>query len=354
VQPTIAVYISGHGFGHCTRTAVLLEALLHRTQVRLRVVTSCPRWLWPPSLRRVTTQWRAQPCDVGAIQHDDLSIDHDATARALDAWHSGYQARLRREIDWLGAGADLVLGDVPPLAFDAAERAGVTAVALANFSWDWIYQEMGFSASAREASRAYNSTELLLELSPCAPMPAFGHRLSLGIVGAQAGENRRELRRELGLQEQQSLVLLAFRRPTDPSFLRLPPPCEQLRYLWPLGEVTRNDVIPAPQQLRFAQLLVAADAVVAKPGYGIIADSALCGTRLLYTRRTGFPEDEVLLEWLSQRHGCAMLAADSLSSGTWRAALERLLDGVPPPKENPNGAQLGAEAVAKILAASAN
>src|SRR5204863_361743 len=33
----------------------------------------------------------------------------------------------------------LVVGDIPPLAFAAAARAGVKALALGNFTWDWIY-----------------------------------------------------------------------------------------------------------------------------------------------------------------------------------------------------------------------
>ena len=37
-------------------------------------------------------------------------------------------------------GAGLVVGDVPPLAFAAAHAAGIPSIAIANFTWDWIYE----------------------------------------------------------------------------------------------------------------------------------------------------------------------------------------------------------------------
>ena len=49
-------------------------------------------------------------------------------------------------------GFDLVVGDVPPLAFEAAAEAGVDSVAVANFSWDWIYERMNFADAAVAAA----------------------------------------------------------------------------------------------------------------------------------------------------------------------------------------------------------
>lgn len=348
--PTIAVYVSGHGFGHSTRTGVLLDTLARRMEVRLRVVTPCPSWLWPQTLGRLTTEWRTEACDIGVVQHDDISVDREATRRALEVWRRDYAARLQRETAWLSEGVDLVLADVPPLAFAAAAAAGVPSVALANFSWDWIYQAMGFARSASQAASAYRSATLLLELTPCAPMPAFKRRLSVGIVGAHPQEQREILRRRIGIESDQVLVVLAFRRPNHHGFVRLPPTSPRLRYLWPLGDISREDVVSAPQGLRFSQLLAAADVVVAKPGYGIIADAALCATPMLYTERRGFPEDEVLLAWISKRPGYAALPPEDLARGSWQEAIEDLLRAEPPLRVHVNGAIVAAEALVEILA----
>jgi len=34
----------------------------------------------------------------------------------------------------------LIVSDIAPMAFDVAQKLGVPGVAIANFSWDWIYE----------------------------------------------------------------------------------------------------------------------------------------------------------------------------------------------------------------------
>src|SRR6202035_923270 len=48
--------------------------------------------------------------------------------------HVGAEAAYLREL-----GAALVISDIPPLAIAAADQAGIPSIAVANFTWDWIY-----------------------------------------------------------------------------------------------------------------------------------------------------------------------------------------------------------------------
>src|ERR1043166_5508339 len=134
----IAVYVSGHGFGHSTRVVCVLDALRGLDQGQpLAVVTSAPRALYQ---RLQPLAFRDDECDVGLAQQGALLIDRRGTGERWRAVPSDWGARVAREADWLQSfGAGLVLGDIPPLAFEAAARAGVPSVGLANFSWDWIY-----------------------------------------------------------------------------------------------------------------------------------------------------------------------------------------------------------------------
>ena len=34
----------------------------------------------------------------------------------------------------------MIVGDIPPLAFEVAARLGVPSLAISNFTWDWIYE----------------------------------------------------------------------------------------------------------------------------------------------------------------------------------------------------------------------
>ena len=76
MSPTVALYVSGHGFGHAVRAAEVASALLARG-VHVLVRTDAPAWLFPAGVEYVP----GAPVDVGVVQHDGLELDIDATRR---------------------------------------------------------------------------------------------------------------------------------------------------------------------------------------------------------------------------------------------------------------------------------
>src|SRR5262245_59695569 len=152
----LAVYISGHGFGHATRVGEVLRALRERQpHLPLTVVTSAPRELLARSIPG-PFELRTVACDVGLVQKDALVIDEAATADRCRAFAEGWDALVAGESARLrAAGVRVVLGDIPPLAFVAAARAELPSLGLANFSWDWIYGHLAArQPSLREAAAA--------------------------------------------------------------------------------------------------------------------------------------------------------------------------------------------------------
>jgi L-arabinokinase len=327
----IAVFLTGHGFGHVTRTANILEALCRRHPVSLLVTTSAPRWLWPAPLRAHTTEWIDEPCDTGVVQVDDLLVDHAATRRAVEAWEAGREAYLDRMARRLARrGVRLVVGDVPPLAFDVAHTLALPSVAIANFSWDWIYDELGLPLAAESARRAYRKAGLLLELTPAAPMSAFAHRVAIGTAGRDARARRPHARDALGVAPTERLVLLAFRGATLSS-IALPPARDGWRFIatTPAAE-RRGDIAAIPAGVDFLDALAASDVVVAKTGYGILADCAATGRPLLWVSREGFPEDRVLEAWLATQTWARHVDRAALAAGTWAEQLLAVVSAPPP------------------------
>jgi hypothetical protein len=288
--------------------------------------------------------WDERPCDIGVVQTDDLTVDHGATAASLDRWSTVYPAQVSEQASRLReSGADLVIGDVPPLAFAAAAAAGVPSIAFANFSWDWIYEHMGLSDAASDAALDYAAADTLIALTPCAPMPAFGRVTQVGLVGRASALDPSSARQQLGPRAAgcDKLVLIAFRSEAG-SLIELPAPQDGIVYCCVAGSEApgwseRRDVEILPAGATFIDALAAADVAVAKPGYGIIADAGRTGTRLLYTPRSGFPEDPVLLSWLQRQPGTRQISSDSLLRGDWTAELAGLLDE-PAPKPVGTGA----------------
>ena len=148
---TLVFYTSGHGLGHAARDLELLATVLRRrpdTRVVLR--TAAARWIFElDPLPGV--ELAAVDVDTGIAQIDSLTLDEGETAKRAGAFYADFDARTDREAAVLrDLGAAVVVGDIPPLAFSAAWRAGISSVAIGNFTWDWIYAGYGdlFSRAA--------------------------------------------------------------------------------------------------------------------------------------------------------------------------------------------------------------
>jgi hypothetical protein len=103
--------------------------------------------------------------------------------------------------------------------------------------------------------------------------------------------------------------------------------------------------------LRYEDLVRAADAVVTKPGYGIIAECAANDTALLYTSRGQFAEYDVLVSAMPRFLRCRFMGHDDLYAGRWLTHLEALR-GQPAPPERPrtDGAGVAAAAILAMAA----
>lgn len=327
----ISAYISGHGYGHLVRSGELFSELASRQALTLEVVTDGPWKLWPRELRPISS-WREQPCDVGVVQKGEFSVDRQATFERLRRWRHRYRDLVEAEAARLRSHADVVFGDLPPLAFDAAALAQIPSVGMANFSWDWIYEQMGFFEDANAAARAYACADMLIELSPGAPMRAFAHRVDGGLLGRRASASRAALGQAVGAKPSQAVILVSLRSSWTRSF-SFPATGDEVLYLFDGEHADHPCARMVPDGWRYVDVVGASDAVVTKPGYGIIGDCSANGVRMLYALPDGFPEHRVLHAWLRKRPGCSEISAQQLETGRWREDLYALLEASPPAPE---------------------
>lgn len=347
----IVAYVSGHGFGHSTRVGEVLRCV-HALEPRvpLTVVTSAPEFLYREALAEAFT-FRALACDVGLVQRGALEIDEAATVTAWRTFARDWEPLVAAEALWLRqVDARVVLGDVPPLAFAAAARAGVASVGLANFSWDWIYRHLArrqpaFHEVAVACAAAYATCDLLLRLPFAGDLSAFPRVEDVGLVARRPRHERAEARRRLGLAgEMRPLVLLSFGGFGLPDFdAAALAPLDAYRFVVsaPCGahppHVTLVDAARlAAHGLAYADLVGACDAVVTKPGYGIVSDAVGAGARLVYTERGDFPEYDVLVAEMPRYLACAPLDNGRLRAGLLGDALAAVLaqpQPVPPPQD---------------------
>jgi len=356
---TIAAYVSGHGFGHAVRVAEILGCVLRRspaTEVHVR--TSAPARLFPRAPGRLFVHHVST--DVGMVQPHGLKIDFEATLVQLDGLDRHWDRRSAEEAAWLKAiGARIVLGDIPPLAFDAAERAAVPALALGNFSWDWVYgsyaeRDRRFLRHAERAASGYRKALRLLRLPFHPETSSFASIVDLPIVARRFEWSRAEARHLLGLPADRAVVLIGFGGLGYTGIdVRAIGEMAEILFLTTerYADAAPNLVERASKDLDYALLLAACDAVLTKPGYGIVASSLVNGLRLLCVKREDFPESSILLRALAAHGTAECISSDDLSRGRFRAPLEALLSRpVPAARIDAGGAERAAGLLDEELA----
>lgn len=359
----IVCYVSSHGFGHATRAAEVLRALREADpRLPLSIVAAAPEWLFRSAIAGEFS-YRQVATDVGLSQRDALAIDLPGTLAAWRGWQAGREAWIETEARFLrDVGARLVLADVPPRAFAAAARAAVPAFGLANFTWDWIYRhyaatEPAFGALADACVADYAHAEALLELPFTCDNRAFARREPIPLIARRPGLTREQARRRLGLGPE-PVVLLSFGGVGLRAFdLRRLGELRDVRFLtageWPDLPANGRAIPHAELDAAgcgYEGLVAASDAVVSKPGYGIVTDAIAAGTRLLYADRGDFPEYPVLVGLMGKWLTCAHVRSERLRAGDVEAELRALLARpvVPPPPLD--GARVAANRLLAALA----
>ncbi len=358
----IVFYVSGHGFGHTSRTIEVIHAVLRaRPDAHIVVKTSAPHRLFARSLDCELVELQ---CDAGMVQVDSLNINTAESIRRAAEFQARLPSLIAAEAAYLRkSGARIVVSDIPPLAIAAAHAAGISSVAIANFTWDWIYEgyrDDAASAVARDMRRLYSTAAIALRLPMAGGFAGLESvTRDIPFVARRSSRTQDEVRGALGLPPRAAgtpLVLMSFGgygvagldaaaladlkdytiATTDsPSRNNIITPSAGLLY------ISEQQVYDSG--LRYEDLVRGADVVVTKPGYGIISEAIANDTALLYTSRGHFVEYDVLVREMPRYLRARFIAQDDLLNGNWKEALEQLLSQSAPPEEPPlNGADVAA------------
>ncbi|MEP7119125.1 MAG: hypothetical protein ABI880_16175 [Acidobacteriota bacterium] len=359
----IVYYVSGHGFGHASRSIEVINALLAAEPTRpVQVRTAAPRWLFDLTVRGPFA-YDPVDTDPGVVQVDSLSLDAAETIRRADLYAHALPALAAREAEGLRAlDAAFVVADIPPLALEAARLAGVPAMAIGNFTWDWIFRDYpGGAAAADVLGEVYRRAGRAFRLPLCGGFATIPEVVDLPFIARRATHAPADTRARLGLPEGR-LALVSFggygvsgidldalSRTTGWTLVvSASVPFGPGRV--PLAQATSRGALhpldePAMYALglRYEDVVAAVDVVVTKPGYGIISECLANDTALLYTDRGHFIEYGVLVREMPRFVRSAYLAQGELLRGEWQHALDALA-ATPPAPERPavNGAAVAA------------
>ncbi len=352
----LAFFISPHGYGHAARACAVMEALLQRRpQTRFRIFTTVPPAFFAASLPAGTFTYHRLKSDVGLVQKSPLEEDVPATRRALARLYPPSPARLDALAKSL-RGCEAVLCDISPLGIAAAHRAGLPAILVENFTWDWIYRHYGNPSPLTDYAQIlepiFGQAEVHIQTRPlCAPHPAAD--ATLPPIARRPQKSRRETRLALGVPAEALLLLLSLgeRLPAAPvrELLRRYP---RLHVLLPGGE----RLPPAPrlytpprERCYHPNLVAAADFILAKAGYSTVAEAYRAGLPFAYLSRPKFPESRVLAEFIETHLGGFTIPAEDWAAHTWPRLLGDLLAMPRREPQFPNGAEGAAEVIERVV-----
>ncbi|MEL7449255.1 MAG: hypothetical protein AAFN78_08605 [Pseudomonadota bacterium] len=323
--------ISGHGFGHLSQTAAVLDALGEMADVDLVVRTTHPQAVVSQFM---ATQHRMAPPppDATMVMTGPSRVDVPATLAAYAALHSDLDAVVAVESERLAALApDVVLANVPYTSLLAASAANVPSVGYCSLNWYDILS--GYCADWPDAQpildairRAYQAATVFLRPMPAMPMAWLPRAMSVGPVARRAASTARPAM--LPTDDDKALVLLSLGGIRSDLSLDSVPALPGVHWIIATQQqpVERDDVTSLDDVgAGFLDLLPHVDAIVAKTGYGSFAEAAAFGVRVLYASRPDWPEAPALETWIEENATAARISQAQLYDGDYAAALQELL-----------------------------
>lgn len=352
---SIAYYITGHGYGHAVRSSEVIRTLIRSDpELTVHVRSTAPRWLFPDNVH-----YHSRAVDVGIIQRDSLDMDLDATLRACRSLHDDAARVVTDELHFVrNNDIRLIVGDIPPVCFAVAARAAIPSVAIGNFSWDVIYSayrnaQPRFQALIDEMQSWYATATLALTLPYPCDMDVFSRCEAIPWIARPSLLDKNEARAIFALPERTTVVLLSFGglglRRLSRSAL------QQMRdYVFVItadeNRVDGNIIALPAVQCRYQDLVRAADIVITKPGYGIVADCIAHRVPMLYTDRGNFPEYPLLVQGLEDCATASFIPQTDLLAGNFKTHLRQLLEKTPNwPTVQLDGADVAARKICAML-----
>ena len=349
-RSTIVFYISGHGFGHASRAIEVINALIDRRpdhQVVIR--SSVAPWLVARTARAGVELSHVE-VDTGVIQLDSLHLDAPGSIARAEAFMSTFDARVANEVRFLRERrAVLTVSDLPPLGVAAAAAVGLPALALGNFTWDWIFDHYhGGAAVAGRIGEIYRRVTLALRLPMWGGFETMPAIRDVPFVARRSSRDPRDVRNALGIPQGARVVLVSFGGygldRLDEAAIRA---MSGYHVLLP-GMIDEDRMYRSGY--RYEDLVRAVDVVATKPGYGIVSECLANDTALLYTSRGDFREYQVLVDAMPKLLRCAFISHADLFAGGWAPHLDALLALPEPPTSPPtDGADVAADMLLDIL-----
>jgi hypothetical protein len=355
----IAYFITPHGFGHASRAAAVMEAILRSCpEIRFELFTTCPLQIFTDTLGDRFGYHPVQT-DIGMVQISPLEEDLAATCDQLDRllpYNNKWVDKLAAQLNLLDC--RMVICDIAPLGIGVSQMAGLPSVLIENFTWDWIYESYLTQWPCLEPHIAYladlvEHVDHHIQTRPlCNPS---NNAVLMGPMSRIPRSSSAHVRKQLGVSQEANLVLVSMGGVPDRfEFLSKLPADLDCHLVIPGADAMpcpHKKVITLPKHSSFfhPDLMAAADALIGKAGYSTVAEAYHAGIPFGYIRRPVSPESAVLEVFINAHMPSIDIPTESYNTGEWVDYLPELLRLPRGPLRTDNGADEAARFILNLL-----
>lgn len=292
----ILYYVTDHGRGHATRSIAVIREL-QKLGIEVIVRNSNLVDFFIKSLPNITVV--SGITDVGpVIKKDGISIDDKRTTIEVGKWINQLNHSAKLEIDKISKySPDLIISDISAMPFLLAKYIKKSAIGISNFSWYDVLDKISPSQSTF-LKNCYDYADFVIQLPLGTNMNHFKNKKKVGYVCRSPTNTKKEIRKQIGIKESQFCIFMTI-GPLEKEITYSVR--NNARILVTGKHKNANKNLISFQKWREGQdLVLAADLVVCKCGYGIISECLTNGVPFIYVSDDNHKEQKAIADYLSK------------------------------------------------------
>ncbi|MEK4012830.1 hypothetical protein [Peribacillus sp. FSL M8-0224] len=324
----IAYYISDYGFGHASRSvAIIRKLLLQDKDIQIIICHSFAMDFLQSSLRLIQdnrVEFRHVETDIGFfLIENSIEPDSSKLNMEFDEFMMSWSSKVKEETIFLyKENINLVISDISPLAFEAANRLCIPSLGISNFTWYTAYKGLIGHGKLRKYKEAYEKMTYFFSLvggqeekwgNSCARQFNFFSRT------IDRDEVNRIIKR-LDPHRDKFIIFFGLGMKINGVDLKNHPIWNNSNCVFIISsnmDIEKENVYKIPLDYTDSQnFIAAADLAITKAGWGTVSEAVVENTSLLLINRPNMTEDQHTIRYLKERNLCQTMDWEHFKSFT--------------------------------------
>ena len=270
----ILYYVTDHGLGHASRTVAIIREL-RKKKIQIVIRSNDPfKFLKQslPEIKIISGQTDFQPV---MCKKNGMLFDESKTKINISDWINQMPILIKKEsVIIKKIQPDIIISDVSFMPILTASKNNIKSILVSNFVWN---ESLKISSNLRTyIKNSYENAHTILRLPLGTPVN-FQNTHKMGIVARHPTCTRKQIRNFLGVKSSEKLVLVSLSGKKQIQLKH----SKNIKIL----DVSNYSIIKKSNLKNLTEgqnLIIAADLVICKCGYGFASECLTSKTRFYY------------------------------------------------------------------------